>query len=554
MRARTTSRSYKGLALLALLPLAAALAALVPNWDHDGSGQIEAAGSPSVDLSMEVVGSPGCDTNADPPEGSCDAPAGTFTVRVNLNSLDGLPDADGDTESGYKGVQIRLNFSQGVSLREARMIGVWPDCAITAISSTEDSLLMGCVTGIGANESTYLGRVLEADFDCPPTPSTEELALLHGSGASFILDEARGVAMDKDPSPETLTIDCGEPPLPPLPPPSPGAVALDCDASTPGIQSECSYAPSATFGVQIHVTEPPTSGFIRFQATLVWSGPQLGYLPTIDPADEALWPHCDSLARDLRVDHSVSFGCVAGPLPAGDTSIGAVLEFRFRCEEDGTSMIGPTLPDTFFGIAAGGNARPALAGAAVTCGSQFDLAGLGRQELEAINAGDVDRAMALFTENAVLQGTPGCSTPCVGKQAIRLELENLVADDTHSTVVEVDVSGNTLTRRLETTSDSIRESQVDRIIVEETLEFTGDKISSITQRPVLADAQTSTFVASLAAPPLPAQLPATGIAGAAAQDASSPPWYQLAIFGSLLILGGVVVGWGSRRLGGRTIT
>ena len=269
-----------------------------------------------------------------------------------------------------------------------------------------------------------------------------------------------------------------------------------------------------------------------------------------------MWQHCDVTDRHLPSDHSISFGCSAGPLPSGDTAVGPILEFQFRCEEDGTTSVElrPGIHNTFFLVAAGGVAPPAVAGAAVTCGSQFDLAGLGRQELEAINAGDLDRAMALFTENAVLQGTPGCLTPCVGKQAIRSEFENLVADDTHSTVVEVDVSGNTLTRRLETTSDSIRETQVDRIIVEETLEFSDDKISSIMQRPVLADAQTSTFVASLTAPPLPASLPATGIVGAPAQDASSAWWQQLAIFGSLLILGGVVVGWSSRRLAGRTIT
>ena len=551
MRELHSTRLFRGALLLVLLVLAAAIA-LVPNWDQGASHQAEAADTPNVDLSMEVVGAPGCNTDADPPEGSCDAPAGTFTVRVSLNSIEGLQDWDGDGTAGYRGVQVRLLFSEGMSFREMRMVDVWPDCASTAIFQAEGTVLMGCIIGIGANASVYLGPVLEVDFACPSTPSEVEIALLlrgletePPDRESHVIDELNFPILDMGPSPETLTIDCTEPPLPPPPPPSPGAMALDCDASTPGVQDDCSYSTGSTFDVQVHVTEPPTSGFLRFQVVLGWDNPPLVYLPAAAPADEALWPHCDAMSRELPSTSSIAFGCAAGSPSSGDTAVGPVLQFQFQCQQDGIASVGlfrSFAADTFFLIAAGGIVYPDVTGATVTCGPQFDLAGLSQQELQALNAGDVDGAVALFTEGAVLEGTQGCLTPCVGREAIRLEFESLVADGTHSTVLDAKVSGNTVTRMVETTSNSIKAAQLDRIVVKEILEFTGNKIFSMKIQPDLTDEQTNAFVSQT----LASSLPSAGIDGAAVRSAPTAWWYALATTGLLLVIGGLAMGWSAR--------
>jgi ketosteroid isomerase-like protein len=56
-------------------------------------------------------------------------------------------------------------------------------------------------------------------------------------------------------------------------------------------------------------------------------------------------------------------------------------------------------------------------------------AALYQQFLDSINGGDVPAAMALFADDAVFEGEPGCSSaPCAGKDAIQQELERQVAE------------------------------------------------------------------------------------------------------------------------------
>jgi hypothetical protein len=123
-----------------------------------------------------------------------------------------------------------------------------------------------------------------------------------------------------------------------------GAMAVDCDAATAGVQTDCSHAPGSTFSVQVHVTSVPTDGYFGFQTKLRWDEGTTNYLPTEDPADEALWAECDVPARQVNPDldppdPSVLYACIPFPaLTSGDTTTGAVLQFEMNCKTDFTGI------------------------------------------------------------------------------------------------------------------------------------------------------------------------------------------------------------------------
>ena len=162
--------------------------------------------------------------------------------------------------------------------------------------------------------------------------------------------------------------------------PSDGAMAVDCDGSAPGIQTDCTYANGDTFSIQIHATEAPEVGYGSFQTDLRWTQGILRYLPT-NPADEVLWPDCSPPFRvDLEesapsvVHWCVKFGHVS-------SFTGAILELALRCEvqsgdvSDGTTMDlisrqdNPDYGSIFTDIISVDTAiiKPTLTGAQVTC-------------------------------------------------------------------------------------------------------------------------------------------------------------------------------------------
>ena len=173
--------------------------------------------------------------------------------------------------------------------------------------------------------------------------------LLLGNGgdarASLVETETQNAIADPVPVPtpggpggmsetETPTAISDPPPAPP--PGGSGGMAVDCAAAVAGIQSECAYQPGAAFSIQVHVTQAPEEGYFGFQTKLRWEAAIAGYLPSDDPAEEALWPECDlSLRRDNQPqgDPSLLFGCVPlSVLSEGSTDTGAVLQFRLQCQ------------------------------------------------------------------------------------------------------------------------------------------------------------------------------------------------------------------------------
>jgi len=69
--------------------------------------------------------------------------------------------------------------------------------------------------------------------------------------------------------------------------------------------------------------------------------------------------------------------------------------------------------------------------------------------------GDVAGALALDTEEAVIDGTVGlCAAPCVGKTVIQKELESRVAIQVRAIGLKYYMSGNVVTTRFEVQNDN----------------------------------------------------------------------------------------------------
>ena len=116
------------------------------------------------------------------------------------------------------------------------------------------------------------------------------------------------------------------------------------------------------------------------------------------------------------------------------------------------------------------------------------------QELQSL--GDVDGALAMLTDDAVVSGRGLCTNPCTGKAAIRPEIVRAIGP--RSTVISIGVSPGKVEMRHEIRNAATREAGVDRIISNVTYEFKDEKISSIRALLDRTDPQTVTYLASAA--------------------------------------------------------
>ncbi len=138
----------------------------------------------------------------------------------------------------------------------------------------------------------------------------------------------------------------------------------------------------------------------------------------------------------------------------------------------------------------------AVAGSGV---AQADPVAVQQQLYDALAQGDVHAALALFTDDAVIDTESGfCSkSPCTGKAAIQKDFERYVADKSRRvTVLNTYVSGDVIVTRFEARSATIQNAGVERIVLWGIREMRGDKIA--TSRcclPDRTDAQTARFLA-----------------------------------------------------------
>jgi ketosteroid isomerase-like protein len=125
--------------------------------------------------------------------------------------------------------------------------------------------------------------------------------------------------------------------------------------------------------------------------------------------------------------------------------------------------------------------------------AQVDRASVVQQHYDARNRGDVDGALAFFTDDAVFEAAT-CRPACVGKAAIRRDFERGVDVSRRQTVADVRASGNAVTFRIETRTDTVRAAGVERIVANATAEFRGDKIAVLRSVQDASDPQTATFL------------------------------------------------------------
>jgi hypothetical protein len=130
--------------------------------------------------------------------------------------------------------------------------------------------------------------------------------------------------------------------------------------------------------------------------------------------------------------------------------------------------------------------------------AQTDAAAVQQQLFDALAHGDVGQAVALFTDDAIIDAESGqcAATPCVGKDAIRKDFERYVMDKSrHVKTLSTYVTGNVLVTRFEASSATIKKAGVDRVILWGIREMRGDKIA--TTRcclPERTDSQTQRFL------------------------------------------------------------
>src|SRR6266550_139854 len=139
-----------------------------------------------------------------------------------------------------------------------------------------------------------------------------------------------------------------------------------------------------------------------------------------------------------------------------------------------------------------------------------------RKFIDSLNKGDAAGALALFTDNASLSGVrPNCvPNPCVGRAAIQNQLQTEVSA-IHiqlQLLGSVNVVNGNVVAEVAHRNDPIRALGLSRVVVVETVTFTGDRISKFVVDPQASDPQTAAFLRALsapaAAPAAPAQVAA----------------------------------------------
>ncbi len=133
--------------------------------------------------------------------------------------------------------------------------------------------------------------------------------------------------------------------------------------------------------------------------------------------------------------------------------------------------------------------------------AQVDPVSLAERDLAAESRGDVAAALALYSDDAIVQNGGLCWTPCVGKAAIQKELERRVAAQNQFKIIGKYVSGNVAVIQTEVRIGYIEKSGVDRVVVWNIYEVTGDKIAVATLVGQRTDPQTARFIQWLQSQP-----------------------------------------------------
>ena len=133
-------------------------------------------------------------------------------------------------------------------------------------------------------------------------------------------------------------------------------------------------------------------------------------------------------------------------------------------------------------------------GVSTPVAAKDDPASLAQRELAAESRGDAAAALALYSDDAIVQYGGLCWTPCVGKAAIQKELERRVAAKNRWKIIGKYVSGNVAVIQTELRIGFIEGSGVERVVVWCIYEVKGDKIAVVTLVGQRTDPQTARFI------------------------------------------------------------
>ena len=147
-----------------------------------------------------------------------------------------------------------------------------------------------------------------------------------------------------------------------------------------------------------------------------------------------------------------------------------------------------------------GTALLALLGAAPTVAAQDAPATVVQRFFDTRNRYDVPATLALVTDDIRFVGGRFCppTNPCVGREAVRAELQDFVTNRAQAVFVGApQVTGTRVVVRYEVRSDIFRLAGVDRIVSTATIEVRGNQLASHVAVPDASDAQTARYLAWL---------------------------------------------------------
>jgi hypothetical protein len=119
---------------------------------------------------------------------------------------------------------------------------------------------------------------------------------------------------------------------------------------------------------------------------------------------------------------------------------------------------------------------------------------LAEEELAAETRGDVAKAIALYSDDAIVQYGGLCWTPCAGKASIQKELERRAEAKNEWKVIGKYRSGNVAVIQTELKIGFIEYTGVDRVVVWCIYEVVGDKIAVVTLVGQRTDPETKRFI------------------------------------------------------------
>jgi hypothetical protein len=137
-----------------------------------------------------------------------------------------------------------------------------------------------------------------------------------------------------------------------------------------------------------------------------------------------------------------------------------------------------------------------------------------RKYLDSVNKGDVAAVLALFADNAQVSAPPTCApAPCTTRAAIQNFEQSAASDHVQVQLLSsVNIVNGNVTALVAVRSDTIRALGLSRIVLTDTVTFSGDRISKFVVEPQASDPQTAVLLRILSQPAPAPSPPSTSAA------------------------------------------